>query len=490
MKQQEQKNLSKRHIKRVVVVCVVLVPVIITSVILYMTHINNLRSEMESNLEHAVTLVEQEELSEAKMYAGDALALAQRLRDDEAIKEVEAHIDLISTIIYGDELFKVGNYQTALEEYMLASGMIVNLHSINHNILEQRIITTERYILFHNIYESAQSYVSSLDYEEALLLFEQAKQIANTLQFENGITETETRIEEMQQLIISKKRAEAEQFFIQGEQFYNNEQYPQALIYLRYALQIFQEIDDNDNIDLTQAKISTTEQKFKEMMTREPSSSEDPQEDTQDDIQDDPDEQSEALSNYEHNSSIDFDLRTLINNQNQRPANQIRMGTTEGMNEGWYNGCGWVATYNALILLGNPKHPAEIVRYFEESGGTVMGGMFGTYPNTIVEYLKSLGNSVDHTLFPQLTLNIDDAIKASRVSILAYAHMNAAHYITIEFNEDTDKFLVYNDRLARERSASLGLANSTDGGAVIDSVAALINNTREILFSFSLIVVQ
>jgi len=160
------------------------------------------------------------------------------------------------------------------------------------------------------------------------------------------------------------------------------------------------------------------------------------------------------------------------------------------MNEGWYNGCGWVAAYNALILLGNPKHPADIVRFFEESGGTVLGGVFGTYPNTIESYFRSLGYSVDHTLFPQLTMNIDDAIKASRVSILAYAHTNAAHYAAIEYNEDIDKFIVYNDSFARTRSANLGLENTTSTGAAIDSISALINNTRDILFSFSLIIVS
>jgi len=165
------------------------------------------------------------------------------------------------------------------------------------------------------------------------------------------------------------------------------------------------------------------------------------------------------------------------------------MGSREGMNEGWYNGCGWVATYNALILLGTPEHPAEIVRYFETSGGTVFGGVFGTYPNSIESYIRSLGFSVNHAMFPQLSMNIDNAIKASRVSILAYVHTSAAHYATIEYREDIGKFVVYNDRFARTRSESLGFQNDTNVGAVIDSIAAFINNTPDILFSFSLITV-
>jgi hypothetical protein len=87
-------------------------------------------------------------------------------------------------------------------------------------------------------------------------------------------------------------------------------------------------------------------------------------------------------------------------------------------------------------------------------------------------------------------MDIDEAIKASRVSILAYAHTSAAHYIAIEYNEDLDKFIVYNDSFARTRSAALGFENSTGAGAAIDSVSALISNTRSILFSFSLIAIS
>ena len=108
----------------------------------------------------------------------------------------------------------------------------------------------------------------------------------------------------------------------------------------------------------------------------------------------------------------------------------------------------------------------------------------------IEDYLKNLGYSVTHTLFPQLTTDIDDAVKASRVGILAYVHTNAAHYFTVEYREDRDIFVVYNDSFARARSIDSGLQNEVNTGAAIDSITALINNTPGILFSFSLITVN
>ena len=101
-----------------------------------------------------------------------------------------------------------------------------------------------------------------------------------------------------------------------------------------------------------------------------------------------------------------------------------------------------------------------------------------------------MGFTVAHTLFPQLSKNIDDEIKKSRVSILAYAHSNAAHYITIEYREDIDLFIIYNDSFARNRSTNLGLQDKVRSGAAVDSVASFINNSSNILFSFSLITIS
>jgi len=349
--------------------------------------------------------------------------------------------------------------------------------------------TAETIIVFYSLVEQAGFFAGKTEYEKAIEKFEEAKQVAGAVAYKEGVNLAESGIEEMHERIIEAKRNEARELFSEGNQLYEDSQYFEALEYFYKALEIYLQLEDEQGIALVETRISSCEQKLAEI---EQANQEPPPDDVQDDTdtQDNPDNQSEVLSNYEFNRSISFDMRTLIDNQNQSPANRIRMGSTDGLNEGWYNGCGWVATYNAMIIMENPKHPAEIVKHFEERGGVAFGGVFGTYPNAIEEYVKSFGYSVNHTLFPQMSMNIDDAIKNSKVSILAYLHTNAAHYVTIVYNEDIDKFIVYNDSFARARSVSLGFQEDTNIGAAIDSVAALINNTRGILFSFSLITIN
>jgi len=492
------KNKDKRKKQRekpVAIICIILLIAVIAGVFLLLNHISKLRADMNDHLEVAIFNIEQGMYSEAQTEADAALTLAQKLRDDEAADKSEIIIDLTVNVLRGNELFENGSYKEALDMYLHTLDIAESINNLDIERIEKAIAITEKYIAFFMLLENAERFAGISEYESAIFIYEDAKQIASALSFADGIILAESGIQEMQHLIIQAKREEAANLFSQGEQYLNNEQYTLARIHFTSALQIFLELDDSESIIITQEKIDYATQKIREIRHPDPQSdTDDPPdpipEDTQDGMQDDTADHTEALSNFDYNSSIDFDLRTMIDNQSRNPANQIRMGSTEGMNEGWYNGCGWVATYNALILLGNPRHPAEIVRYFEESGGTVFDGVFGTYPNTIVAYLSSLGYYVNHTLFPQITKNIDDAIKASHVSILAYVHTSAAHYVTIEYNEDIDKFIVYNDSFSRTRSAALGLDNSTSTGAAIDSVSALISNTRDILFSFSLIIVS
>lgn len=51
----------------------------------------------------------------------------------------------------------------------------------------------------------------------------------------------------------------------------------------------------------------------------------------------------------------------LIENQNNIPRDQYRYGFRSSA----ATGCGWIATYNALALLGYTVEPEELIRYYE-----------------------------------------------------------------------------------------------------------------------------
>ena len=54
-----------------------------------------------------------------------------------------------------------------------------------------------------------------------------------------------------------------------------------------------------------------------------------------------------------------------------------------------YNGCGWVAVYNALRLLGERPRVADLVRELER--GSLLGGRAGVAPWRITRFLRQRG---------------------------------------------------------------------------------------------------
>jgi len=484
-------NRSGKRLKVVVIIGLVLLILVLVSIALWVDHVRQLRADMESYLESAVAHIEQGYCYLTQVEAEAALDLARRLSDDESIGYLSEIIRFTDIVLNSNELFADGFYRLALDGYVMAAQIASRFDDIDTGFLADKIVRTENFITFFNLIEYAESLTEAADYEFALSVYEQARSAAAALSFADGVAMAEDGIAYVHERIISVKRALAEEYLSQGELYFKQEKYIQAVIYFRSSLELYVEIDDTEGIRLVTSRVEETEAKLAEIALYVPPDEDDTidnsLEEALDEPSDDAGEPGEQLSNYEYNLSIYFNMSTLIDDQNRRPANQVRMGSVEGMNEGWYNGCGWVATYNALILLGDPVHPADIVNYFETSGGAAFGGMFGTYPKAIEAYLRGLGFDVNHTLFPRSSTGIDDAIRASRVAILAYAHMSAAHYITIEYRDDIGMFVIYNDSSARARSASLGFQNETNVGAAVDSVADFLRGTPEILFPFSLI---
>ena len=172
--------------------------------------------------------------------------------------------------------------------------------------------------------------------------------------------------------------------------------------------------------------------------------------------------------NYAHNRTFDFD--GFIFDQRAYDARNLRFGSGAmwradvqfgpGEGWGWYNGCGWVATYNAALLLGRNYHPAYIIRYFETLGGAVADGMFGLNPMAIDTFFQNRGvTAVTHNL-PDST---DDIIRDSSVSVLTYIRSDGgAHIVTIYYDIATEMFRVFNDWIAGSTRTAPGELRSVD----------------------------
>ena len=152
-------------------------------------------------------------------------------------------------------------------------------------------------------------------------------------------------------------------------------------------------------------------------------------------------------ANFIYNSTLSFS--GYIYGQAKGNAAKARMGLWSGKT----NGCGWIATYNALKILGKSVHPKNII-YFYECWGSILQGAFGILPDAVADYFRLQGRKV--SMLNLTNSGIDKKIKSSKVSILCYAHSSGLHYIAVRWTgKEFEAFNVYNNSTASKKYKSM-----------------------------------
>ena len=120
----------------------------------------------------------------------------------------------------------------------------------------------------------------------------------------------------------------------------------------------------------------------------------------------------------------------MIYNQNNIPKEKWRYGLRSSA----ATGCGWIATYNALELLGKPEMPQKLITYYERQL-PVINGNFGTQFWGPYNYFKNHGFETKLIMNPE---KFDEL--AENVNILYYHWRNGvkfgAHFVCIQRTEN------------------------------------------------------
>lgn len=131
-------------------------------------------------------------------------------------------------------------------------------------------------------------------------------------------------------------------------------------------------------------------------------------------------------------------MNDLIYNQKKIPKEQWRYGFRSSAAVG----CGWIATYNALRILGYKAKPEDLIRYYERQLPLIHGNT-GTAIWAPAVFFKQQGFPVEVTA---KRARFDDAAKNADVCILFYRWRNrwkmGAHFATVEHKDG--KFVGYN----------------------------------------------
>lgn len=157
-------------------------------------------------------------------------------------------------------------------------------------------------------------------------------------------------------------------------------------------------------------------------------------------------------SNYLYNKRISKGVTGYIDDQEDGIATKLRYGIT-GIHP---LGCGWIATYNALKLLGVSMEPQDIIKEYENNG-LLMYGFLGTNPLSIVHFFSNRGYDINMKIKfsdeinpdEKLIKKFDDLAKLYNANILYYTHSNGGHFIAFKnsgeiFQNNRANYIAYN----------------------------------------------
>ena len=131
-------------------------------------------------------------------------------------------------------------------------------------------------------------------------------------------------------------------------------------------------------------------------------------------------------------------MKDLIYNQKKIPKNKWRYGIRSSAAAG----CGWIATYNALRIMGYHADPESLIRYYVRQFPLINGSV-GTFLFGPALFFKQRGFRVKISVRPG---KFDEIVKNSDVCIMFYywhrklkfgSHFAAVH-------EKEGKYISYN----------------------------------------------
>ena len=131
-------------------------------------------------------------------------------------------------------------------------------------------------------------------------------------------------------------------------------------------------------------------------------------------------------------------MKDLIYCQRDIPAEKWRYGLRTSA----ATGCGWIATYNALRLMGYYAEPEKLIRMYERMLPIVHGNAGTAIPAPALAF-RNWGFPVKMLANPA---RFDEAAREADVSILFYYWRNkwkfGSHFVTLQAKEDG--FVGYN----------------------------------------------
>ena len=276
-------NRRKRIKKIITIVLVVLILSLVIGGLVYLWRRNRRlkREDMAQCFANAEVYIEDDNYVRAKEACEKALALAEKLRDQEAQKRYNNYLVCLEAMIRADDAYDEAKYEEAEEAYLSAKVRTRYADNIGTEYIENRLRQIGRYEQVFNNITLGDSLLAHGSYEMAEQRYLEAKKDASAIYFAEGKQQALDALEKLYEEWSAAREAAAEQsaeqaadeaaaaeLIRQGDEAYSGGDYDGAMVFYLIALEKYTEMEDTAQISFLNKKIVALNEKQQEVETR------------------------------------------------------------------------------------------------------------------------------------------------------------------------------------------------------------------------------
>ncbi len=149
--------------------------------------------------------------------------------------------------------------------------------------------------------------------------------------------------------------------------------------------------------------------------------------------------------------------------------------------QGDYNGCGWIAIHNALVILNqSPIQLATIIYWLECNHKMALNGVLGTYPKSVAYYFNSQTSFQTSYFRGVMTIpELEKAVQQAECATITFQWngdlMSQARMHTIAIQWKNNRYVLHNMHASELTVLSLDEAFGKERSAKIPFACVLIN---------------
>lgn len=271
---------KKRRIRRMIMAAsAALAVAAVLAIALAILHSRRVRKkeQMEQGYLDTIEYIQIDNYARAQECCGEALDLAEDLRDRAMSKQLGDYRKLIEAVLAAQEHMDGQRYADAQRAYKEAASRSVYVDSIGLDYINDRLALTADYISVYDLINLGDSLMLNLQYDKAEEKYLEAKAAAGKLYFDEGRQAAIDALEKLYESQKAEQEAEDEEikeqlaqqeaganYVSQGDAAFAQGDYDSAKVYYLSAQKLYSDMGDQAQMLASEEKLRIAEDKAEE----------------------------------------------------------------------------------------------------------------------------------------------------------------------------------------------------------------------------------